>query len=202
MRTKPIPYDDSPPTESIGMPTGIARRIGARLLHEAGEALPPTLFFFVGFNFIVFTTNLLLADYAIAISSFMLATVAALVVGKAVLVANAMPYLRRYDPAPLVQPILVQDGVLLGYSVLRTTARALRALLDHRAQSAERFHVLFDYDLLVAPVLRDLPVDLRSFFNLRDRVGSQPPLRPWRAAAALLHLPSVRPAAQSATAHP
>jgi hypothetical protein len=64
------------------------------------------LFFFAGFNFIVFTTNLLLADYAVAVSSFMLATLAALVVGKAVLVANAMPLLRRYDRAPLIQPIL------------------------------------------------------------------------------------------------
>ena len=44
-------------------------------MHEAREAIPPTIFFFVGFNFIVFTTNLLLADYAIAVSSFMLATV-------------------------------------------------------------------------------------------------------------------------------
>jgi hypothetical protein len=52
------------------------------------------------FALIVFTTNLLLADYAVAVSSFMLATVAALLVGKAVLVANAMPYLRRYDRAP------------------------------------------------------------------------------------------------------
>jgi hypothetical protein len=36
----------------------------------------------------------------------MLATAAALVVGKSVLVANAMAALRRYDRAPLIQPIL------------------------------------------------------------------------------------------------
>ena len=58
----------------------------------------------------MFTTNLLLADYAIAMSSFMLATVAALVVGKAVLVANAMPLLRRYDRAPLLRPILFKTA--------------------------------------------------------------------------------------------
>jgi hypothetical protein len=68
----------------IGAPAGAARRIGARLLHEAREALPPTIFFFVGFNFVVLTTNLLVAEYAVAVSNFMLATVAALVVGKAV----------------------------------------------------------------------------------------------------------------------
>jgi hypothetical protein len=71
-----------------GTATKVAYRIGARLLHEAREALPPTIFFFAGFNFIVLTSNLLVAHYLIGLSNFMLATVAALVVGRAVLVAN------------------------------------------------------------------------------------------------------------------
>jgi len=91
---------------SANEPAGLARRIGTRMLHEAREAVPPTIFFFIGFNFIVLTTNLLVAQYGVAVSNFMLATVAALVVGKAVLVANAMSLLRRYDRAPLIQPIL------------------------------------------------------------------------------------------------
>jgi len=111
MRTKPILYDDSRPAEPIEIPAGVARRIGARLLHEAREALPPTIFFFVSFNFIVLTTNLLVAQYLVAVSSFMLATLAALVVGKAVLVANKMSLLRRYDRAPLIQPILFKTGL-------------------------------------------------------------------------------------------
>ena len=68
--------------------------------------MPPTIFFFIGFNLIVLTTNLLLADYEAQFSSFMLNTAAALVVGKAVLVANAMRSIRRYDRAPLIRPIL------------------------------------------------------------------------------------------------
>lgn len=90
---------------------GIARRIGARLLHELREALPPTIFFFIGFNFIVLTTNLLVADYAVAVSNFMLATVGALVVGKAVLTANAMPFIKLFDRAPLIRPILFKTVV-------------------------------------------------------------------------------------------
>ena len=111
MKTKTVLYDRGAGIDvSVQKPAGVARRIGARLLHEAREVLPPTIFFFVGFNFIVFTTNLLLADYAVAVSSFMLATVAALVVGKAVLVANMMPLVRRYDRAPLIQPILFKTA--------------------------------------------------------------------------------------------
>lgn len=85
---------------------GLARRISAWWLHEMREILPPTIFFVIGFNLVVLTTNLILADYKVAFASFALATAGALVVGKAVLVANAMPALRRYDRGPVIQPIL------------------------------------------------------------------------------------------------
>jgi len=78
----------------------LPRHVGARILHELRSALPPTIFFFVGFNFIVLTTNLLVADYAVAVSNFMLATLAALVVGKAVITANSLPFLRLFDRPP------------------------------------------------------------------------------------------------------
>jgi hypothetical protein len=112
VKAEPASFDDHRPGIDVSLqkPAGVARRIGARLLHEPREALPPTIFFFVGCNFIVLTTNLLVAEYLVAVSNFMLATIAALVVGKAVLVANAMPYLRRYDRAPLIQPILYKTA--------------------------------------------------------------------------------------------
>jgi hypothetical protein len=87
------------------------QRLAGRLVHELLDALPPTMFFFVGFNFIVLTTNLLVAQYAVAVSNFMLATLAALVVGKAVLTANAMPFLKLFDRAPLIRTILFKTAV-------------------------------------------------------------------------------------------
>jgi hypothetical protein len=102
MRSAPIEVAAEP----TGRPAGFARRTGAFVLHEFLEILPPTIFFLIGFNLIVLTTNLILADYAAQFASFMVATVSALVVAKAVLVANAMPTIRRYDRAPLIRPIL------------------------------------------------------------------------------------------------
>src|SRR6516225_5668608 len=85
---------------------GFVRRAGAFLLREFLEILPPTIFFFIGFNLIVLTTNLILADYGAQVANFMIATASALIVAKALLVANAMPVIRRYDRAPLIRPIL------------------------------------------------------------------------------------------------
>jgi len=94
------------------------------LLRELREILPPTIFFFVGFHLIVLTTNLILAEYLAAFGNFMLATAAALVVGKAVLITNAMAFLLLYDRGPLIQPILFKTVV---YWVVVFIAR----LLEH-----------------------------------------------------------------------
>jgi hypothetical protein len=80
--------------------------LSAFLIKELKEVLPPTVFFAVGFNLIVLTTDLILADYLRSFASFVVATMTALVVGKSVLVAHAMPFLRRFDTAPLIQPVL------------------------------------------------------------------------------------------------
>ena len=111
MRSAPVPdIDKTPkfevPAGATHAPAGLARRVGAFLLRELREMLPPTIFFFIAFNLILLTTNLLVAGYGAAFGSFMLATGAALVVGKAVLVANATRSIRRYDRAPLIRPIL------------------------------------------------------------------------------------------------
>src|SRR5262249_40490037 len=98
------------PVESSPTSGGPLRRVGAFLLREFREMLPPTIFFFIGFNLIVLTTNLLLADYGAQFAGFMIATASALVVGKAVLAAAATRAIRRYDSAPLIRPILHKSG--------------------------------------------------------------------------------------------
>jgi hypothetical protein len=81
------------------------------VMKELREVVPPTVFFAVGFNLIVLTTNLILADYLTSFGSFIVATVTALIVGKSVLVANAIPFLRRFDTAPLIRPVLFKTIV-------------------------------------------------------------------------------------------
>jgi hypothetical protein len=131
MRSTPIRYQDDVSKGDVNVTpqtalAGIGRCYGSWFPHELREILPPTIFFLIGFNLIVLTTKLLVADYFVAVGSFTLATVAALVVGKAVLVANAMPFLRRFDRAPLIQPILFKTVV---YWAVVFVARLLEGFL-------------------------------------------------------------------------
>jgi hypothetical protein len=103
-------------------------RLLALVIKELREIVAPTVFFAVGFNLIVLTTHLILAGYLVRFGSFMVATLAALLVGKAVLVANALPFLRRYDAGPLIKPILFKTIV---YWAVVFLVRFLEQLIEY-----------------------------------------------------------------------
>ena len=103
-------------------------RLLAFVIKELREVVPPTVFFAVGFNLIVLTTDLILADYLVSFGSFMVATITALVVGKSVLVANAMPFLRRFDTAPMIKPVLFKTIV---YWAVVFLVRFLEKLVEY-----------------------------------------------------------------------
>jgi hypothetical protein len=103
-------------------------RVLTFVIKEFKEIVPPTLFFVAGFNIIVITTQLVLDDYFVQIGSFLIATATALVVGKAVLVANALPFLRRFDRAPLIQPIMFRTLV---YFAVVFVVRFLEKIVEY-----------------------------------------------------------------------
>ncbi len=80
-------------------------------LVQVKHVLPPTIFFFFGFNLILFTRWMTLQEYGIPFTNFFTASLAALLVGKAVLVVDNLPFMRRFDGAPLIQPILFKSTI-------------------------------------------------------------------------------------------
>jgi hypothetical protein len=103
-------------------------RLLAFIAKQLREVIPPTLFFAIGFNLIALTTQLILADYLIHFANFMLVTLSALIVGKAVLVANALPFFRRFDTAPIVQPVLFKTLI---YCAIVFLVRFLERLVKY-----------------------------------------------------------------------
>ena len=112
----------------------LGRRVGAHILEEIRHVLPATIYFFLGFNLVLLTKQLMLAQYLIQFSGFFIATGAALVVGKVVLVVDKMPFLRRYDHAPLIRPILFKTIV---YTFFVFVARLIEALIHYVIESGQ-----------------------------------------------------------------
>ena len=99
------------PAVATPAPVPFLRRAFDWWLAQAKQALPPTIFFFVGFNLILWTKRLILEEHGIEFGSFFTATLAALLVGKAVLVTDHLAFMRRFDGAPLIQPILFKSVI-------------------------------------------------------------------------------------------
>jgi hypothetical protein len=100
----------------------------AFIIKEIKEVIPPTVFFAVGFNIIALTTQLVLDDYFVRFAKLIVVTTAALVVGKAMLVANALPFLGRFDRAPLIQPILFKTAI---YFVVVLVVQILERIVEY-----------------------------------------------------------------------
>jgi hypothetical protein len=92
-------------------PTPFLRRAFDWWLTQVKHAVPPTIFFFVGFNLILWTKRMILEEHGIDFSGFFTATVAALLVEKAVLVTDSLPLMRRFDGAPMIRPILFKSAI-------------------------------------------------------------------------------------------
>jgi hypothetical protein len=76
------------------------------LKHEFLEMLPPTIFFFIVFHIVAFTRVLMAEQYSIKISSSVAATIGALVVGKSILIADALPFVNLFRDKRLIHNIV------------------------------------------------------------------------------------------------
>jgi hypothetical protein len=113
------------------MKASLPVRIYRFWLKEMTHILPPTLYFFVAFNLIAFTTNLLTRNYWFHLASFMVATGLALIVGKVILVVDKTKLIDRFRGAPLIQPILYKTIFYTAVVfVVRVAERFIHLALD------------------------------------------------------------------------
>lgn len=94
-----------------GAPAPLWRRAFEWWLVQVKHVLPPTIFFFFGFNLVLFTRWATLQERGIPFTNFFAATLLALLVGKAVLVVDNLRLMHRFDGAPLLQPILFKSAI-------------------------------------------------------------------------------------------
>src|SRR5213596_3883302 len=77
-------------------------KLSTTLKKEFFELLPPTIYFFVALHIVAFVRVLMLKGTGIAPSSSISIAVAALILGKAVLLADMLPMINRFPHKPLI----------------------------------------------------------------------------------------------------
>ena len=68
------------------------------LQSEFLEMLPPTIYFLVVFHIVAFTRALMAEEYGINFTSSVSATIGALIIGKSILLADALPFVNKFRP--------------------------------------------------------------------------------------------------------
>ncbi len=95
-----------------------------KLREEIRELIPPTLYFFVSLHLIAFVRVLMLKGSGLALATSASVTLAALILAKAVVLADLLPFINRYPARPLVWNIAWKTAVyLLAATVLHYLER-------------------------------------------------------------------------------
>src|SRR5262249_21955954 len=77
-------------------------KLFGRVKEEIIAVLPPTIFFFLTLHLVAIVRMLMLKGSGIAVGTPLQVTVAALILGKAVLVADMLPFINLYPHNPLI----------------------------------------------------------------------------------------------------
>ena len=80
-------------------------KLTEKLKEEFLALLPPAIFFFVALHLVAFVRVLMLEGTGISVATSVSVTLAALIIAKAVLLADLLPFINRYPHKPLLYNI-------------------------------------------------------------------------------------------------
>ena len=93
-------------------------KLSSRIKEEICKLLPPTIFFFIALHLVALFRVLMLKGTGIALGTSASVTLAALILGKAVLIADLLPFINRYPDKPLVYNVAWKTMVYVLVSML------------------------------------------------------------------------------------
>jgi hypothetical protein len=107
-------------------------KLFTKLKEEFFALLPPTIFFFVALHIVAFVRVLMLKGTGISPLSSMSIAVAALILGKAVLIADMLPMINRFPNKPLIYNVAWKTLI---YLLVATLIHYLERLIDFWRQA-------------------------------------------------------------------
>ena len=107
-------------------------KLSTKLKEEFFALLPPTIFFFVALHIVAFVRVLMLKGTGISPRSSMSVAVAALILAKAVLIADMLPMINRFPNKPLIYNVAWKTLI---YLLAATLIHYVERLIDFWRQA-------------------------------------------------------------------
>lgn len=102
-------------------------KLTARIRKEFLALLPPTIFFLVALHIVALMRILMLKGTGIPFRTSVSVTVAALILGKAVLIADLLPFINRFPRKPLIYNVVWKTAI---YMLVAAAVTYLERLID------------------------------------------------------------------------
>ena len=102
-------------------------KLSAKIREEIDALLPPAIFFFIALHLVAFVRVLMLKGTGIALGTSVSVTLAALILAKAVLIADLLPFINRFPDKPLVYNVTWKTII---YVVIAMLVHYLERLVD------------------------------------------------------------------------
>jgi hypothetical protein len=106
--------------------------LSAKIKEEFIALLPPTLYFFIALHIVALIRALMTEGTGIAVTTTISVTVAALILGKAVLLADLLPIINRYPNKPLIYNVTWKTFI---YLFIAGLVHYLERLIDFSRQA-------------------------------------------------------------------
>jgi hypothetical protein len=103
------------------------RKLGTKIKEEFLAVIPPTIFFFIALHIVALIHALMVAGTDVPPLESMSIAVGALLLGKAVLIADLLPFINRFPYHPLIYNVAWKTGI---YVVLATLLHYLENLIE------------------------------------------------------------------------
>lgn len=107
-------------------------KLSSKIKEEIEALIPPTIFFFVALHLVALVRSLMLEGTGIAIGTSISVTVAALILAKAVLIADLLPFINRYPDRPLLYNVAWKTAM---YFVIAMLVHYLERLIEFWRQA-------------------------------------------------------------------
>jgi hypothetical protein len=107
-------------------------KLATKIKEEIEALIPPTIFFFVALHIVALVRVLMLKGAGITAGTSISVTVAALILGKAVLLADMLPFINRFPTRPLIYNVVWKTAL---YTLVALLIHYLERLVDFWRQT-------------------------------------------------------------------
>jgi hypothetical protein len=106
--------------------------LSAKIQEEIEALLPPIMFFFVALHIVALIRVLMLKRTGIVLGTSVSVTLMAIILGKAVLIADMLPFINRYPTKPLIYNVVWKTAI---YTLIALLVHYLEQLVDFWRQA-------------------------------------------------------------------